>query len=130
MPPGRLHLVPSLLGVTAPTDVLPQRTEFLTLRQSYERLRALADPMDGLVQRRLAGVAAQAQIYGIIQSAQDGVALLQDHLAGLAVGENPVRTGITSFGGAVLPGFVWLLTQAIGRTWGSWGGFRRSQMDP
>ena len=68
-------------------DVLPQRTEFLTLRQSYERLRALADPMDGLVQRRLAGVAAQAQIYGIIQSAQDGVALLQDHLAGLAVGE-------------------------------------------
>ncbi|MBK9704560.1 MAG: SAM-dependent methyltransferase [Betaproteobacteria bacterium] len=26
MPPGRLHLVPSLLGVTAPTDVLPQRT--------------------------------------------------------------------------------------------------------
>ena len=68
-------------------DVLPQRTEFLTLRQSYERLRALADPMDGLVQRRLAGVTAQAQIYGIIQSAQDGVALLQDHLAGLAVGE-------------------------------------------
>lgn len=68
-------------------ESLPQRTEFLTLRQSYERLRALADPMDGLVQRRRAGVTAQGQIYGIIQSAQDGVALLQDHLAGLAVGE-------------------------------------------
>ena len=68
-------------------EALPQRTEFLTLRQSYDRLRALADPVKGLVERRLAGVAAQAQIYGLIQSAQDGVALLQDHLAGLAVEE-------------------------------------------
>lgn len=68
-------------------EVLPQRTEFLTLRQSYDRLRGLADPVDGLVQRRVTWVAAQAQIYGIIQSAQDGVARLQDHLAGLAVGE-------------------------------------------
>ena len=68
-------------------EALPERTEFLTLRQSYDRLRVLADPVEGLVPRRLAGVAAQAQIYGLIQSAQDGVARVQDHLAGLTVGE-------------------------------------------
>lgn len=68
-------------------DALPERTEFLTLRQSYDRLRRLADPADGLVLRRLTWVAEQAEIYAVIQSAQDGVALLQDHLAGLAVGE-------------------------------------------
>lgn len=66
---------------------LPERAEFLTMRQSYDRLRALANPVDGLVQRRLTGVAVQADIYGLMQSAQDGVARVQDHLAGLAVGE-------------------------------------------
>lgn len=68
-------------------DALPERADFLTLRQSYDRLRKLADPANGLVQRRLVGVAGQARIYAVIQSAQDGVALLQDHLAGLAVSE-------------------------------------------
>ncbi len=66
---------------------LPERTEFLTLRQSVERLRRLVDPPDGLVERRRAGVALQAEIYGHIQSVQDGVAALQDYLAGLAMNE-------------------------------------------
>ncbi|WP_299842512.1 ATP-binding protein [uncultured Paracoccus sp.] len=73
------------LGETV--GALPERTEFLTLRQSYDRLRGLADPGEGLVQRRRAAVALQAQTYGTIQSAQDGVALLQDTLAGLAAEE-------------------------------------------
>ena len=73
------------LGETV--GALPQRTEFLTLRQSYDRLRGLADPSAGLVERRRAAVALQAQTYRTIQSAQDGVALVQDYLAGLAVDE-------------------------------------------
>lgn len=66
---------------------LPQRTEFLTLRQSVERLRMMIGPPEGLVERRKDGVALQAQIYANIQSVQDGVARLQDYLAGLAVTE-------------------------------------------
>lgn len=66
---------------------LPERTEFLTLRQSAERLRRLVDPPEGLVERRREAVALQAQIYGLIQSVQDGVAGLQDYLAGLAMTE-------------------------------------------
>ena len=67
--------------------VLPERTEFLTLRQSVERLRRLVAPPGGLVERRRDAVALQAQIYGHIQSVQDGVAGLQDYLAGLAMNE-------------------------------------------
>lgn len=66
---------------------LPQRTEFLTLRQSVERLRGLADPPGGLVGRRQDSVILQAQILGLIQSIQNGVARLQDDLAGLAAAE-------------------------------------------
>ena len=53
---------------------LPERTEFLTLRQSVERLRRLVAPPEGLVERRREAVALRAQIYSQIQSVQDGVA--------------------------------------------------------
>ncbi|AUH34031.1 sensor histidine kinase [Paracoccus tegillarcae] len=72
---------------------LPQRTEFLTLRQSVERLRILVETDDGLIARRKAGVALQAHIYGNIQSVQDGVARLQDYLAGLAITEKQTVLG-------------------------------------
>ena len=69
----------------------------LTLRQSVERLRALVDPPAGpaaaLVQRRLAGVALQAEIFGNIQSVQEGVARVQDQRRAAGHGGKAARAG-------------------------------------
>lgn len=79
---------------------LPERTEFLTLRQSVERLRGLVDPpigpAPGLIQRRLAFVTLQAEIYAQIQKVQDGVAQVQDHVARLTMAERQQVLGSIS----------------------------------
>ena len=94
--------------------LLPQRTEFLTLRQSVERLRMMVENDDGLVARRKAGVALQARIYGNIQSVQDGVARLQDYLAGLAGTEKQTVLGlITDTAEAARRTMAWLVALTL-----------------
>ena len=102
-------------------SALPVRTEFLTLRQSVERLRALVDPPAGpsaaLVQRRLAGVALQAEIFGNIQSVQEGVARVQDRVARLAMAEKQrVLAGVarTAEGARLTMGGLVALTLILG----------------
>lgn len=68
-------------------EALPNKAEFLTIRQSVSRLSEISDSPDGLIARRLNSIRLQSDIYANTQAIQDGVTQLQDYLARLSLAE-------------------------------------------
>lgn len=77
-----------LSQLAARIEFLPDRPEFLTLRQSVDRLREHADMPDGLIARRRAMLDLQTRALIEIQAVQTGLSSLQDYLATLAQAES------------------------------------------
>lgn len=63
---------------------LPQRDEFLTMRQSIALLRGYFDPAQGLIQQRRATLSLEARSYQHVRAVQQGLAALQSDLSTLA----------------------------------------------